>query len=144
MGDRSILLTVLTALMFQISLPTLRGYLYRTQSILAEAQHSIMQTAFLVMRSTPDPKSPDLQQSMSIFSHLLNRYFYASLEVTMPSAIPIHYNIYLLKRYSGTSVNQHLPTVETCNEMETYTNPRSPKTDTSITCEVISIIDYIP
>ncbi len=60
-------------------MPTLREHIYRSRSEVAEAQHNVMHTLFLVLRSKPTLLShEDLRQGFAIFNTVFNRFFWSS------------------------------------------------------------------
>lgn len=63
-------------------MPTLREHIYRSRSAVAEAQHNVMHTTFLVLRSKSTVLSrEDLQQGMTIFNTLFNKFWSSTREV---------------------------------------------------------------
>ncbi len=70
-------------------MPTLREHIYRSRSEVSEAQHNVMHTLFLVLRSKSTVLSrEELRQGFTIFNTLFNKFFWsATREVTRELAI---------------------------------------------------------
>ncbi len=66
----------------QISMPALKEHIYGSRSVTAEAQHSIMQALFLIIRSS-SKCSENLQQGLKIFNTLFDDYFKATMQVSV-------------------------------------------------------------
>ena len=60
---------------FQMLMPTLREYIYKSRSCGAEAQHNVMHAVFLVLQSQPSLDAGVIDKGIAVFEALFAKFF---------------------------------------------------------------------